>query len=52
MGNAYYLMVNGAPAAKPYALLREALRRSERVAIASSRCAGGSGWACSGSSTR
>ena len=30
MGNAYYLMVNGAPAAKPYALLREALRRSER----------------------
>ncbi|MFD8121055.1 non-homologous end joining protein Ku [Streptomyces albidoflavus] len=34
MGNAYYLMVNGAPAAKPYALLREALRRSERVAIA------------------
>ncbi|NEE44019.1 Ku protein [Streptomyces sp. SID8455] len=34
MGNAYYLMVNGAPAAKPYALLREALRRSERVAVA------------------
>ncbi|MFD5183896.1 Ku protein [Streptomyces sp. NPDC058372] len=34
MGNAYYLMVNGAPAAKPYALLREALKRSQRVAIA------------------
>lgn len=34
MDTAYYLSVNGAPAAKPYTLLREALRRSERVAIA------------------
>ncbi|MEU8822299.1 Ku protein [Streptomyces sp. NPDC048636] len=34
MGDAYYLGVNGTAAAKPYALLREALRRSEKVAIA------------------
>ncbi|MEU7060385.1 Ku protein [Streptomyces sp. NPDC046197] len=32
--NAYYLAASGAPAAKPYTLLREALKRSERVAIA------------------
>jgi DNA end-binding protein Ku len=31
---AYYLAANGVPAAKPYTLLREALKRSERVAIA------------------
>ncbi|MER6087017.1 Ku protein [Streptomyces bluensis] len=30
---AYYLSANGVPAAKPYALLREALRRSNKVAI-------------------
>ncbi|WP_128381214.1 Ku protein [Streptomyces cavernae] len=34
MDAAYYLSPNGVPAAKPYALLREALKRSERVAIA------------------
>jgi DNA end-binding protein Ku len=34
MDSAYYLSANGAPAAKPYTLLREALRRSERVAVA------------------
>ncbi|MFF2652880.1 Ku protein [Streptomyces sp. NPDC058045] len=34
MGTAYYLAPNGVPAAKPYTLLREALRRSRRVAIA------------------
>ncbi|MFE1036529.1 Ku protein [Streptomyces sp. NPDC058807] len=34
MGSAYYLAANGATAAKPYTLLREALRRSDRVAIA------------------
>jgi DNA end-binding protein Ku len=34
MGTAYYLMASGVPAAKPYTLLREALRRSGRVAIA------------------
>ncbi|MBL1099459.1 non-homologous end joining protein Ku [Streptomyces coffeae] len=33
MGDAYYLGVNGIAAAKPYTLLREALRRSEKVAI-------------------
>jgi DNA end-binding protein Ku len=33
MDSAYYLSANGVPAAKPYALLREALRRSGRVAI-------------------
>jgi DNA end-binding protein Ku len=33
MGSAYYLAANGVPAAKPYALLREALRRSQKVAI-------------------
>nr|WP_206345922.1 Ku protein [Streptomyces thermoviolaceus] len=32
--HAYYLAANGASAAKPYTLLREALRRSNRVAIA------------------
>ncbi|WP_326699806.1 Ku protein [Streptomyces sp. NBC_01754] len=31
---AYYLAANGVPASKPYALLREALRRSEKVAVA------------------
>ncbi|WP_149181792.1 Ku protein [Streptomyces sp. TRM49041] len=30
---AYYLAASGVPAAKPYTLLREALKRSERVAI-------------------
>ncbi|MCX5035378.1 Ku protein [Streptomyces coelicoflavus] len=34
MGSAYYLAASGAPAAKPYTLLREALKRSNRVAIA------------------
>jgi DNA end-binding protein Ku len=34
MGSAYYLAAGGAPAAKPYTLLREALKRSNRVAIA------------------
>ncbi|MFC8130993.1 Ku protein [Streptomyces sp. NPDC057302] len=34
MDTAYYLSANGVPAAKPYTLLREALRRSEKVAIA------------------
>ncbi|MGW3571033.1 non-homologous end joining protein Ku [Streptomyces sp. NPDC000941] len=33
MGDAYYLGANGPAAAKPYALLREALKRSEKVAI-------------------
>lgn len=32
--NSYYLAASGAPAAKPYTLLREALKRSRRVAIA------------------
>ncbi|MFD4140136.1 MULTISPECIES: Ku protein [unclassified Streptomyces] len=31
---AYYLSANGVPAAKPYTLLREALKRSQKVAIA------------------
>ncbi|WP_442778010.1 non-homologous end joining protein Ku [Streptomyces soliscabiei] len=34
MDAAYYLQAGGAPAAKPYALLREALKRSNKVAIA------------------
>ncbi|MGA4839616.1 Ku protein [Streptomyces sp. G45] len=34
MDTAYYLAANGVPAAKPYTLLREALKRSQRVAIA------------------
>ncbi|PKW10032.1 DNA end-binding protein Ku [Streptomyces sp. 1222.5] len=34
MGSAYYLAAGGAPAAKPYALLREAFKRSNKVAIA------------------
>ncbi|WP_333762841.1 non-homologous end joining protein Ku [Streptomyces sp. IBSBF 2390] len=34
MGSAYYLAAGGAPAAKPYALLREALKRSDKVAVA------------------
>ncbi|NGO14333.1 Ku protein [Streptomyces sp. HC44] len=34
MDAAYYLMASGVPAAKPYTLLREALKRSGRVAIA------------------
>ncbi|MFJ8073097.1 Ku protein [Streptomyces sp. NPDC096176] len=33
MDTAYYLSANGVPAAKPYTLLREALKRSDRVAI-------------------
>ena len=34
MEAAYYLAASGAPAAKPYTLLREALKRSQKVAIA------------------
>ncbi|MEU2069771.1 Ku protein [Streptomyces anulatus] len=34
MDAAYYLSANGVPAAKPYTLLREALERSDRVAVA------------------
>jgi len=34
MDTAYYLSASGAPAAKPYTLLREALKRSRKVAIA------------------
>ncbi|MFF7447192.1 MULTISPECIES: Ku protein [unclassified Streptomyces] len=34
MDAAYYLAAGGAPAAKPYTLLREALKRSHKVAIA------------------
>ncbi|MCN9240098.1 Ku protein [Streptomyces sp. RY43-2] len=34
MESAYYLAASGAPAAKPYTLLREALKRSNKVAIA------------------
>ncbi|MEW2387654.1 Ku protein [Streptomyces venezuelae] len=34
MGAAYYLAASGTPAAKPYTLLREALKRSQKVAIA------------------
>ncbi|MGW7409535.1 non-homologous end joining protein Ku [Streptomyces sp. NPDC054833] len=34
MDAAYYLAAGGAPAAKPYTLLREALQRSNKVAIA------------------
>jgi DNA end-binding protein Ku len=34
MGAAYYLAAGGAPAAKPYTLLREALKRSNKVAVA------------------
>ncbi|RSS56404.1 Ku protein [Streptomyces sp. WAC06614] len=34
MDAAYYLAANGVSAAKPYTLLREALKRSERVALA------------------
>lgn len=34
MDSAYYLAAGGAPAAKPYTLLREALKRSKKVAIA------------------
>ncbi|MFE2044362.1 Ku protein [Streptomyces sp. NPDC059477] len=34
MGTAYYLAASGTPAAKPYTLLREALKRSNKVAIA------------------
>jgi DNA end-binding protein Ku len=34
MGAAYYLAAGRAPATRPYALLREALKRSNRVAVA------------------
>jgi DNA end-binding protein Ku len=34
METAYYLSANGVPAAKPYVLLREALKRSQKVAVA------------------
>ncbi|BFO15266.1 hypothetical protein SHKM778_16540 [Streptomyces sp. KM77-8] len=48
MDAAYYLAAGGAPAAKPYTLLREALKRSNKVAIAKFALRGRSGWACSG----
>ncbi|WP_163010675.1 non-homologous end joining protein Ku [Streptomyces dangxiongensis] len=34
MGAAYYLAAGGTPAAKPYTLLREALKRGNKVAVA------------------
>lgn len=34
MDAAYYLSANGVPATKPYTLLREALKRSQKVALA------------------
>ncbi|MEV6423355.1 Ku protein [Streptomyces sp. NPDC051662] len=34
MDTAYYLSAGGVPAAKPYTLLREALKRSKKVAVA------------------
>lgn len=34
MGAPYYLAAGGAPAAKPYTLLREALKRGDKVAVA------------------
>ncbi|MFF3413412.1 Ku protein [Streptomyces sp. NPDC002698] len=34
MDTAYYLAANGVPAAKPYILLRETLKRSQKVAVA------------------
>ncbi|MET7620022.1 Ku protein [Streptomyces sp. NPDC005408] len=34
MDAAYYLSANGVPAVKPYTLLREALKRSQKVAVA------------------
>ncbi|MGW6567976.1 non-homologous end joining protein Ku [Streptomyces sp. NPDC054975] len=34
MDAAYYLSASGVPAAKPYTLLREALKRSDKVAVA------------------
>ncbi|MFJ3581000.1 Ku protein [Streptomyces sp. NPDC090127] len=34
MDTAYYLSASGVPAAKPYTLLREALKRSDKVAVA------------------
>ncbi|GAA1370336.1 non-homologous end joining protein Ku [Streptomyces beijiangensis] len=34
LSSAYYLVANGVPAAKPYTLLREALKRSEKVGVA------------------
>ncbi|MVO90905.1 Ku protein [Streptomyces sp. p1417] len=34
MDTSYYLSADGVPAAKPYTLLREALKRSEKVAVA------------------
>ncbi|MFI6700700.1 Ku protein [Streptomyces sp. NPDC050509] len=34
MDAAYYLSASGVPAAKPYTLLREALKRSQKVAVA------------------
>lgn len=50
MGSAYYLAASGAPAAKPYTLLREALKRSNRVAVAKFALRGRERSACSGSS--
>lgn len=46
MDTAYYLAANGVPATKPYVLLREALKRSQKVAVAKFSCADGSGSAC------
>lgn len=50
LGSAYYISANGVPAAKPYTLLREALKRARRSRSRNSRCAGASGWAWCGSS--
>ncbi|MER6788538.1 Ku protein [Streptomyces sp. NPDC000658] len=44
----YYLAPDGQVVAKPYKLLRQALERSSKVAVAKLPCRAASAWACSG----
>ncbi|GAA4339824.1 hypothetical protein GCM10023086_75050 [Streptomyces venetus] len=49
IGEGYYLTPSGQVAAKPYKLLRMALERSRKVAVAKYACPAASASACSGS---
>jgi DNA end-binding protein Ku len=46
IGDSYHLAADGQVAVKPYTLLRQALGRSSKVAVASSPCAAGNVWGC------
>ncbi len=52
IGEGYYLQASGTVAAKPYALLRKALARTSKVAVAKFAWHGRERWVCCGCGTR